>query len=107
MRGTRPACGTAASGAVEETPVGGEAGLVPGGDRLLPRAGGPKGPKSGPGPVDRARPGSKHPILTDAQGIPLAVSLTGGNRNDVTQLLPLLDKPGPWAASTPARRTPC
>ena len=30
--------------------------------------------------------------VTDGQGIPLAVSLTGGNRNDVTQLLPLLDK---------------
>ncbi|MEU1576299.1 IS5 family transposase [Streptomyces collinus] len=50
------------------------------------------GPKSGPSPVDRARPGSKHHVLTDGQGIPLAVSLTGGNRNDVTQLLPLLDK---------------
>jgi transposase len=36
--------------------------------------------------------GSKHHVLTDGQGIPLAVSLTGGNRNDVTQLLPLLDK---------------
>jgi transposase len=35
--------------------------------------------------------GSKHHLLTDASGIPLAVSLTGGNRNDVTQLLPLLD----------------
>ncbi|WP_435856953.1 IS5 family transposase [Streptomyces longwoodensis] len=57
-----------------------------------PRAGGPAGPKSGPSPVDRARPGSKHHILTDGQGIPLAVSLTGGNRNDVTPLLPLLDK---------------
>ncbi|MET9085634.1 IS5 family transposase [Streptomyces sp. NPDC004237] len=51
-----------------------------------------KGPKSGPSPVDRARPGSKHHVITDAQGIPLAVSLTGGNRNDVTQLLPLVDK---------------
>ncbi|MEU0947253.1 IS5 family transposase [Streptomyces canus] len=50
------------------------------------------GPKSGPSPVDRARPGSKHQLITDGQGIPLAVSLTGGNRNDVTQLLPLLDK---------------
>ncbi|MEV7595608.1 IS5 family transposase [Streptomyces sp. NPDC089922] len=50
------------------------------------------GPKSGPSPVDRARPGSKHHILTDAQGIPLAVSLTGGNRNDVTELIPLLNK---------------
>ncbi|WP_374227099.1 IS5 family transposase [Streptomyces sp. AC558_RSS880] len=53
---------------------------------------GTQGPKSGPCPVDRARPGSKHHVLTDGQGIPLAVSLTGGNRNDVTQLLPLLDK---------------
>ncbi|WP_405567880.1 IS5 family transposase [Streptomyces phaeochromogenes] len=51
-----------------------------------------RGPKSGPSPVDRARPGSKHHVVTDAQGIPLAVSLTGGNRNDITQLLPLLDK---------------
>ncbi len=39
-----------------------------------------------------ARPGSKHHVLTDGQGIPLAVSLTGGNRNDVSQFLPLLDK---------------
>ncbi|OOV24911.1 IS5 family transposase [Streptomyces avermitilis] len=66
--------------------------MVPGGDRLLPRQGCPAGPKSGPSPVDRARPGSKHHVITDGQGIPLAVSLTGGNRNDVTQLLPLLDK---------------
>ncbi|MFJ6384343.1 IS5 family transposase [Kitasatospora sp. NPDC092039] len=57
-----------------------------------PRAGRSAGPKSGPSPVDRARPGSKHHVLVDDQGIPLAVSLTGGNRNDVTQLLPLLAK---------------
>ena len=30
-------------------------------------------------------------MLVDATGIPLAISLTGGNRNDVTQLIPLLD----------------
>ncbi|WP_203722040.1 IS5 family transposase [Streptomyces coelicoflavus] len=63
-----------------------------GGDRLLARAGRPTGPKSGPSPVDRARPGSRHHLVVDGQGIPLAVSLTGGNRNDVTQLEPLLDK---------------
>ncbi len=45
----------------------------------------------GPSPVDRGRPGTKHHLLTDANGIPLAVTVTGGNRNDVTQLLPLLD----------------
>ena len=46
-------------------------------------------------PVDRARTGSKHHLITDAAGIPLAISLTGGNRNDVTQLLPLIDAVGP------------
>ncbi|MFE2873314.1 IS5 family transposase [Embleya sp. NPDC059259] len=51
-----------------------------------------KGPKSGPSPVDRARPGSKHHVLVEGRGIPLAVSLTGGNRNDVTQVVPLLAK---------------
>ncbi|MFE3334502.1 transposase [Streptomyces sp. NPDC059202] len=56
-------------------------------------AAGPKGwPKSGPGPVDRARPGSKPHILVDGQGNPLAVSLTGRNRNGVTQLMLLLAK---------------
>ena len=49
------------------------------------------GSQTGPSPVDRARPGSKHHLLVDASGVPLAVTLTGGNRNDVTQLIPLLD----------------
>ncbi|XCM33508.1 transposase [Streptomyces parvus] len=31
-----------------------------------------------------------HHLITDATGIPLAVTLTSGNRNDVTQLIPLL-----------------
>ena len=34
-------------------------------------------------------------MLVDAGGIPLAVTLTGGNRNDVTQLLPLIDGVAP------------
>jgi transposase len=41
--------------------------------------------------VDRARPGSKHHLITDAHGIPLAVTLTGGHRHDVTQLIPLVE----------------
>ncbi|WP_375710447.1 IS5 family transposase [Propionibacterium freudenreichii] len=45
----------------------------------------------GPSPVDRARPGSKHHLIVDANGTPLQVSVTGGNRHDVTQLLPLVD----------------
>jgi transposase len=34
-------------------------------------------------------------LATDTAGIPLAVILTGGHRNDVTQLLPLLDAISP------------
>ncbi|MEX3581682.1 MAG: IS5 family transposase [Burkholderia sp.] len=49
------------------------------------------GPKTGPNPTDRARPGSKHHLITEAQGIPLAVILTGANRNDVTQLQALVE----------------
>jgi hypothetical protein len=63
----------------------------------------------GPSPVDRARPGSKHHLITEAHGIPLAVSLTGGNRNDVTQLIPLIDAAAARAAarmrSTPTAAT--
>ena len=46
---------------------------------------------TGTSPVDRARTGSKHHLLVDATGIPLAVALTAGNRNDITQLILLLD----------------
>ncbi|MEU9100037.1 IS5 family transposase [Streptomyces sp. NPDC048361] len=64
-------------------------GLLPGG-RRLPHPSLKRGPKTGRSPVDRGRTGSKHHLITDATGIPLAVTLTGGNRNDVTQLIPLL-----------------
>ena len=50
------------------------------------------GSETGPSPVDRGRKGSKHHLLVDATGIPLAFTLTGGNRHDVTQLIPLLDR---------------
>jgi transposase len=66
--------------------------VVAGGRRLQSRAGEKGGSATGPSPVDRARSGSKHHLLVDATGIPLAWTVTGGNRNDVTQLIPLLDK---------------
>lgn len=53
------------------------------------------GSKTGPNPTDRRKLGSKHHLLSDAQGIPLAVILTKANRHDVTQLLPLVDKVPP------------
>jgi transposase len=49
------------------------------------------GRDTGPNPTDRRKSGSKHHVLTDAKGIPLAMTLTGANRHDVTQLLPLVD----------------
>jgi transposase len=44
--------------------------------------------------------------LVDATGIPLAFILTGGNRHDVTQLIPLLDSIPPVAGRVgrPRRR---
>jgi transposase len=62
-------------------------------------------------PVDRARPDSKDHVVTDGQGIPLTVSLTGENRNDITQLLPLVDRipavgQAGRSASAPARCAP-
>ena len=41
------------------------------------------------------RRGSKHHLLVDGGGVPLAWTLTGGNRNDVPQLLELLDRVPP------------
>nr|WP_230945978.1 IS5 family transposase [Burkholderia territorii] len=49
------------------------------------------GEKTGPTPTDRARPGSKHHILADANGVPVVAIRTGANANDVARLLPLVD----------------
>ncbi|MGV9732441.1 transposase, partial [Streptomyces albogriseolus] len=84
--------GEAAPAAAEQAAVEEPAGLVSRDGRFLPRPGRTQKPTSGPSPVDHARPGSQHHVITDGQGIPLAVPLTVGNHNDVTQLLPLLDK---------------
>ena len=50
-----------------------------------------RGEKTGPNPTDRRRAGSKHHLITDAQGVPLNAILTPANSNDITQLLPLVD----------------
>ncbi len=49
------------------------------------------GAKTGPNPTDRAKKGTKHHLIVDATGIPLAATITEANRHDVTQLLPLVD----------------
>ncbi len=76
--------------------------MVAGGRRLQSRTGEKGGSATGPSPVDRARNGSKHHLLVDATGIPLAWTVTGGNRNDVTQLIPLLEAV-PAVAGLPGR----
>jgi len=49
------------------------------------------GDQTGPNPTDRRKNGSKHHVITDAQGIPLVAQITAANRHDVTQILPLVD----------------
>jgi transposase len=44
-----------------------------------------------PFPADRRKTGSNHHVIVDAHGVPLATITTGGNRNDVTQLIPLIE----------------
>jgi transposase len=65
--------------------------------------------RTGASPVDRGRRGSKHHLLVEAGGVPLAWTLTDGNRNDVTQLLALLDRVPPvrGRVGRPRRRPQC
>lgn len=49
------------------------------------------GEKTGKNPTDRAKLGTKHHIVTDAQGIPLAVTITGSNVPDVKEVLNVVD----------------
>jgi transposase len=53
------------------------------------------GEATGPNPTDRSKPGTKHHVLTDAQGIPLATSITGANVPDINECLPLVDSVPP------------
>ena len=60
---------------------------------------------SGPNPTDRGRPGVKHHLLVDGNGIPLAGDVTGANTPDGAGLRPLVDTAGPLdAAGAPAAR---
>lgn len=52
---------------------------------------------TGPNPCDRGRPRSKHLIITEGQGIPLAVGLTAAKVSDMRCLEPLLDAVQPIA----------
>lgn len=49
------------------------------------------GPATGKNPTDRAKKGSKHHVLSDAHGLPLAQQITGANTPDIKQLEPLVE----------------
>lgn len=48
------------------------------------------GDATGPSPVDRRKQGSKHTLLVDRNGVPLAIRTAGANQSDHTQLLPVV-----------------
>jgi len=86
---------------------GGQDRLVPGGRRHDERPGPAGWEKTGPSPVDRSKPGTKHGLLVDGRGrVPLAVVFDGANRPDVEQLVPLVDAVPPvrGKAGRPRRR---
>jgi len=49
------------------------------------------GDQTGPNPTDRAKRGSKRHLICDGRGVPLAIRLTGANRNDSQEALALVD----------------
>jgi len=53
------------------------------------------GELTGPNPTDRRKKWGKHHVITDAGGVPLATELTGAQRHDTTQMLPLVDAISP------------
>jgi len=61
------------------------------------------GEATGPSPVDRRKPGSKHFTVTDGRGTPLATRTTAANRSDVSELEPTIDEVPP-VRGRPRRR---
>jgi transposase len=60
------------------------------------------GDDTGPNPTDRRKPGTKQHLLVDRNGVPLEIRITGANRSDVLEIIPLIvnlepigGKPGP------------
>src|SRR4051794_22595040 len=58
-------------------------------DSVIVRAFG-GGAATGPSPVDRRKPGTKHTLLVDRHGVPLAIRTAGANASDHTQIIPIV-----------------
>ena len=68
-----------------------QGGLVEGEPGLGKRTCQKGGEAVGPNPTDRGKPGSKHHLLTDGNGIPLAMVLTAANVHDSKVFEELVD----------------
>ena len=83
--------GGAASAAARPPRLTGADRLVAGGTGFGQYSGGKRGEQTGPNPTDRGRPGTKHHLLVDRTGIPLAVLISPASWHDSRLLEPLLD----------------
>jgi transposase len=59
-------------------------------DRLCQPAGRKRGPLTGPNPTDRGKLGSKIHLITDGNGLPLSLGISGANMHDSQGLEPLV-----------------
>jgi len=59
---------------------------------------------TGKNPTDRAKKGTKRHLLVDGKGTPLAVRITGANRNESLEAMPLLDDVPPIRQPRGGRR---
>ena len=75
----------------QQTARRGQTRLVPDGRGQFQRSRRFWGDQIGPNPTDRSKSGTKHHILVDGQGTPMAKTITGANAADITQLIPLVD----------------
>lgn len=60
------------------------------------------GEDTGPSPVDRRKMGTKHTLMVDANGVPLAICTAGANVSDHNQIIPVVVQ-FPHVGGTPGR----
>jgi hypothetical protein len=102
--GRRRACGGGCTARCWASSVGAASVGLDVGDRRCRLGAGERGAPIGPDPVDRGKSGHKLHVLSEAQGIPLAIGVSGANTHDSLALKPLVKAiPAPtWTTS--ARR---
>lgn len=61
------------------------------------------GDRTGPSPVNRRKSGTKYTLMTDRNGVPLAVRIDGANRSDQREILPIIEEEFPHVSGKPGR----